>query len=154
MIAAGSRSSIAATGMVWGTISEYTRASRTRRAMSWAYWAPKSTTRTRSWSVVTGHPTQRGPRPRRSGPTPAPEPVTLADHEQDPGEGRAERPERLVAERVGVGGVELGAVPDERPPLRQLPEHREHGPDAGDRHPEQPRGAHLGAPQQQAGAEP
>ena len=29
-----------------GTISEYTCASRTRRAISWAYWAPKSTTRT------------------------------------------------------------------------------------------------------------
>ncbi len=32
--------------MVEGTISLYTRASRTRRAMSWAYCAPKSTTRT------------------------------------------------------------------------------------------------------------
>src|SRR4051794_6345973 len=53
MIAFGSRASISATGVVCGTISEYTRASRTRRAMSWAYWAPKSTTRTRSWSVVT-----------------------------------------------------------------------------------------------------
>src|SRR3954470_13165957 len=106
MIAFGRRASSSATGVVCGTISEYTRASRTRRAMSWAYWAPKSTTRTRSWSVVTGHPIQRGPRPRRSGPTPAPEPVTLADHEQDPGEVRAERPERLVAERVGVRSVE------------------------------------------------
>ena len=46
MMAAGLRSSISPTGMVWGTISLYTRASRTRRAMSWAYWAPKSTTST------------------------------------------------------------------------------------------------------------
>src|SRR3954454_15327010 len=53
MIAFGSRASRSATGTVCGTISEYTRHSRTRRAISWAYWAPKSTTRTRSWSVVT-----------------------------------------------------------------------------------------------------
>src|SRR5690242_12951843 len=46
MIAAGRLASISATGMVDGTISLYTRASRTRRAMSWAYWAPKSTTST------------------------------------------------------------------------------------------------------------
>src|SRR5450759_2005700 len=32
--------------MSHGTISEKTRHSRTRRAMSCAYWAPKSTTRT------------------------------------------------------------------------------------------------------------
>ena len=32
--------------MRWGTISEYTCASRTRRAINWAYWAPKSTTKT------------------------------------------------------------------------------------------------------------
>jgi len=29
-----------------GTISEKTSSSRTRRAISWAYWAPKSTTST------------------------------------------------------------------------------------------------------------
>src|SRR5882757_5488116 len=46
MIARGRLASISATGMVEGTISLYTRASRTRRAMSWAYCAPKSTTRT------------------------------------------------------------------------------------------------------------
>jgi hypothetical protein len=40
MIALGLRASISATGMVCGTISEYTWHSRTRRAMSWAYWAP------------------------------------------------------------------------------------------------------------------
>ena len=32
--------------MRFGTISEYTASSRTRRAISWAYWAPKSTTST------------------------------------------------------------------------------------------------------------
>ena len=46
MIAVGLLASISAAGMVEGTISEYTWHSRTRRAMSWAYWAPKSTTRT------------------------------------------------------------------------------------------------------------
>ena len=45
-MAAGSLASICSTVNVWGTISEYTFASRTRRAMSWAYCAPKSTTMT------------------------------------------------------------------------------------------------------------
>src|SRR5438552_14910151 len=44
--ASGLRASISAAGMECGTISEYTSASRTRRAMSCAYCAPKSTTRT------------------------------------------------------------------------------------------------------------
>ena len=42
----GARARISSAVMSWGTISEWTWASRTRRAMSWAYWAPKSTTRT------------------------------------------------------------------------------------------------------------
>src|SRR5260370_32527782 len=41
-------------GIVRGTISEYTRASRTRRAIRWGYWAPKSTTRTVSWGEAKG----------------------------------------------------------------------------------------------------
>ncbi len=40
MIAFGLRASMSATLIVCDTISEYTFASRTRRAMSWAYWAP------------------------------------------------------------------------------------------------------------------
>ena len=44
--AAGLRATISSTGVSPGTISENTWASRTRRAISWAYWAPKSTTRT------------------------------------------------------------------------------------------------------------
>ncbi len=40
MTAAGSFASISGTGIVWGTTSLKTLASRTRRAMSWAYWAP------------------------------------------------------------------------------------------------------------------
>src|SRR5947209_1700926 len=53
MMPAGLRASISATDMLCGTISEYTCASRTRRAISWAYWAPKSTTRTVSkWSLI------------------------------------------------------------------------------------------------------
>src|SRR6185312_5750174 len=51
MIAFGSRASISSTGIECGTISEYTPASRTRRAISCAYCAPKSTTRT-GWCAV------------------------------------------------------------------------------------------------------
>src|SRR3954471_13945800 len=51
MIAAGSFARRSWTDAVCGTISEYTLASRTRRAMSCAYWAPKSTTSTGRASV-------------------------------------------------------------------------------------------------------
>ena len=51
MIAFGRRATISSTVAVCGMISEYTRASRTRRAISWAYCAPKSITSTRSWSL-------------------------------------------------------------------------------------------------------
>src|SRR5882757_4466041 len=53
MIAAGLRATMSATGVSEGTISEYTWASRTRRAMSWAYCAPKSTTRTVAGCTIT-----------------------------------------------------------------------------------------------------
>src|SRR3989440_2653716 len=46
MIPFGRRASISSKGIVRGTISEYTCASLTRRAISCAYCAPKSTTRT------------------------------------------------------------------------------------------------------------
>src|SRR5215469_15336158 len=46
MIAFGRLASISLTGIVEGTISEYTWHSRTRRAISCAYCAPKSTTNT------------------------------------------------------------------------------------------------------------
>src|SRR3954464_251614 len=46
MIAFGFMACISANDIVRGTISEYTCASRTRRAISWAYCAPKSTTST------------------------------------------------------------------------------------------------------------
>ena len=42
----GRRAATSAAVMRLGTISEKTCSSRTRRAISWAYWAPKSTTRT------------------------------------------------------------------------------------------------------------
>src|SRR5690606_42091447 len=45
-MADGLRSSISDTGVVCATTSEYTWASRTRRAISCAYCAPKSTTST------------------------------------------------------------------------------------------------------------
>lgn len=48
-IAAGRFAMICSTVAVCGMISEKTRASRTRRAISCAYWAPKSMTMTRSW---------------------------------------------------------------------------------------------------------
>src|SRR5260370_36415811 len=58
MIPFGRRASISSKGIVWGTISEYTCASRTRRAINCAYCAPKSTTRTVSKPVgsVTARP--------------------------------------------------------------------------------------------------
>ncbi len=46
MTAFGFLASISAAGIVAGTICEHTWHSRTRRAMSWAYCAPKSTTST------------------------------------------------------------------------------------------------------------
>ena len=46
MIALGSCAANSSALSVHGTISEYTLASRTRRAISWEYWAPKSTTST------------------------------------------------------------------------------------------------------------
>src|ERR1700722_5524707 len=51
MIPLGARDLLSATEIVGATISEYTCASRTRRAIRRAYCAPKSTTRT--VSVVT-----------------------------------------------------------------------------------------------------
>ena len=46
MMAAGASSRTSSAVMSHGTISEYTRKSRTRRAISCPYWAPKSTTMT------------------------------------------------------------------------------------------------------------
>src|SRR2546430_8295203 len=50
----GARRRTSSAEMEAGTISERTRHSRTRRAMSWAYCAPKSTTRTVSNSGISG----------------------------------------------------------------------------------------------------
>src|SRR3954471_19279099 len=46
MIAWGFRARIASGEIVWPTSSEYTRHSRTRRAISCEYWPPRSTTST------------------------------------------------------------------------------------------------------------
>src|SRR2546430_1039880 len=46
MIPFGERRRISSAEMEAGKISERTRHSRTRRAMSWGYWAPQTTTRT------------------------------------------------------------------------------------------------------------
>ncbi len=66
MIAAGDFATISATDMVCGTISEYTCASRTRRAISCAYWAPKSTTRTVSRVTGRAYPPDAGGPPGRT----------------------------------------------------------------------------------------
>src|SRR5688500_16523123 len=55
----GFLAAISSAVIVYGTISEYTCASRTRRAMSWAYCAPKSTTRTVSKDSVTAQTRRR-----------------------------------------------------------------------------------------------
>src|SRR3954447_12551401 len=68
MTALGLRARISSAVIVCGTISEYTLHSRTRRAMSCAYCAPKSTTRTVSCSGVTSEsllPSGRDPDPER-----------------------------------------------------------------------------------------
>src|SRR5215470_4645408 len=62
MMAFGRRASISAVRIVCGTISEYTWHSRTRRAISCAYWAPKSTTRTVSGVSATRPPSSAGER--------------------------------------------------------------------------------------------
>src|SRR3954463_16113299 len=56
MIACGLRARIASGEIVWPTSSEYTRHSRTRRAISCAYWPPKSRTST-GRSSATGNST-------------------------------------------------------------------------------------------------
>src|SRR5579862_5995122 len=66
MSAAGRRASTSSVVAPWGRISEYTRASRTRRAMSCAYCAPKLTTRT--GRSVTGAVIGRVSHGRRHGP--------------------------------------------------------------------------------------
>src|SRR4051794_6135088 len=76
----GRRRRTSSAEIVAGTISEYTRASRTRRAINCAYWAPKSTTSTvcsptakppttgpEGGSPVTGLP--RAQRPRTPSPS-------------------------------------------------------------------------------------
>src|SRR5918992_4035188 len=62
MIAAGRRLARYSGLTSYGTISEYTWHSRTRRAISWAYCAPKSTTKTGRGSSVT--PILRSPHPQ------------------------------------------------------------------------------------------
>src|SRR6266511_6303396 len=53
--ASGLRARMRSTGTSWATSSEYTRHSRTRLAISWEYWPPRSTTRTgRSSAACSG----------------------------------------------------------------------------------------------------
>src|SRR3954453_17476356 len=108
--AAGLRASISATGIVCGTISEWTRASRTRRAMSWAYWAPKSTTRTRSCSASAVARDMTAAYPRTTAAPPPDAPQGPADQGARPGPGSG-----LPEQRRGMGhakGREFAAGPD------------------------------------------
>ena len=54
MIPAGFRRRISSRGIEKGWISQYTFSSRTRRAMSWVYWEPKSRT------TIMGGPSRDG----------------------------------------------------------------------------------------------
>src|SRR5687768_8994151 len=64
--ACGFRARTASGEIVCGTSSEYTRASRTRRAISWEYWPPKSRTSTgRSSGAASGSGTTSAPIVRR-----------------------------------------------------------------------------------------
>src|SRR3954467_317692 len=139
MIAAGSLASISATGIECGTISEYTFASRTRRAMSWAYCAPKSTTRTRSWSVKTG-PSGGGTRMagvyrRRDdaahrgdfrGVVAETGRLVACSHATTPHYMRVTRPRR-------DSGPDRGATAERRPAWREIGPGRDSGPDRGGR---------------------
>src|SRR2546429_7960751 len=48
IMALGAKAAISWSGMLYGRISQYTPASRTRRAISWVTWEPKSTISKRS----------------------------------------------------------------------------------------------------------
>src|SRR3954453_8275552 len=66
MIACGFRARIASGEIVWPTSSEYTRHSRTRRAISCAYWPPKSRTSTGRSSATGNSTTFAGPEAKGS----------------------------------------------------------------------------------------
>src|SRR5215207_1081721 len=69
------------------------------------------------------------------------------------GDRGAEAAEHLVAERVGVRGVQLGAVPDEGGPLAGLPADGEQRAEPGDQQAERPPRPDAAAGQQQPGAQ-
>src|SRR5579875_4071902 len=139
MIPAGRRRASSAALSVCGTISECTRASRTRRAISCAYWAPKSTTRTVSKPLATRRGYQRAP-PAASGRDEAAE--DARQHERDERHEREEEADaeqrREVAEgdraraRRHLDGEQAVDGPHgERPPAgARVP--AGHGGDAGD----------------------
>src|SRR5579862_956943 len=120
MSAAGRRASTSSVVAPWWRISEYTRASRTRRAMSCAYCAPKLTTRT--GRSVTGAVIGRVSHGRRHGPgTGAPS--------NDGPDGSADGPEhRRVALAAPAAQPDGG---DPSAPSPQLGERGEREPGAG-----------------------
>src|SRR3954453_10660992 len=118
--AAGLRARISSAGTLQGTISEYTPASRRRRAMSWAYCAPKSTTRTVGKSTGSAPDALPPGGPLPGSPSP--------DHEVDPleflevavaglGHHPAQRPEQVGPPVGGLGRAEQHLL--ERPGRRQ-----------------------------------
>src|SRR5215831_5661226 len=139
MTAFGLRASICAAGMLAGTISEYTWHSLTRRAISCAYWAPKSTTRTVSCSGAgcTMPPSARASHAPWRG-----RPVSIELRKRrgwpgfpggtGPGAGARVRRRRADPDSRDAAGVHLGhgqPVPvhlDGIPHHRQLAELREH----------------------------
>src|SRR3954467_9755588 len=85
---------------------------------------------------------------RASGGTGPPPP-----NQDQPSGQRAEGPEGEVAEGVLVRRVELGAVPDEREPLAQLPSDREDRPQAGHQEHQYPVGPEVARQQQPEAAQ-
>src|SRR3954463_4566008 len=122
MIAFGRLASMSANGMVDGTISENTRHSRTRRAISCAYCAPKSTTRTvskpsgllvtmrRAYRANPAEAARPAGQPSRSAHVHAT--AVVSGHRRRRDERLGTRSVVLVDEHVGVDGE------DRRGPLR------------------------------------
>src|SRR6478752_6038110 len=106
MIAFGFIAAISANDIVRGTISEYTCASRTRRAISCAYCAPRSTTRTGRGSLMLGT-------------LPA-----FSQHPEDDVEPagtalRRNRKQQRVDPGIGSAPIEIQPVPDHQGVLRR-----------------------------------
>src|SRR5699024_4695446 len=142
MIARGCLARICSVVSECGTTSESTRASRTRRAMSCAYCAPKSTTRTGRWSVSFTRQSLRGCPARGSGcPVCAGAIlVTLAGRRSRTGAALARSAPRrsgavLVLQRGPTGQIVLDGLVG--PALPEEGQHRDHAEEHQQQHPRQ-----------------